>query len=215
MTDTPQGTGSAHTMGTPQEAPRPVIAFDYDGTLVDAYTIKRESYWRAVSEVLDLGPEHRSIVDTSYARTSGAHRFIQFADTAAALGRTVTDTDRKEFSRRYGAHNEAAKGKMLEFPSARAALAELQTRFDLVLASGLPNADLAADATRRGLAAFFIEIEGGDKGRTFDRLRAEGRTIVLFVGDTPHDESVATARGIPFYRVQVDADLARLPEVLT
>ena len=203
---------------TPQEArreaPRPVIAFDYDGTLVDAYTIKRESYWRAVSEVLGLGPEHRPTVDASYARTSGAHRFIQFADTAAALGRTVTDAHRQEFSRRYAAYNEAAKDQMHEFPSARTVLEALRARYDLVLASGLPQADLVTEASRRGLAAFFIEIEGGDKGRTLDRLRVEGRTVVLFVGDTPHDASVAAARGIPFYRVGGDADLARLPEVL-
>ncbi len=197
-----------------REAPRPVIALDYDGTLVDAYTIKRESYWRAVSEVLGLGAERRAIVDESYARTSGAHRFIQFADTAAALGRAVTDADRQEFSRRYAGYNAAAKDRMAEFPSVRPVLEALRQRYDLVLASGLPNADLVAEATRRGLAAYFIEIEGGDKGRTLDRLRAEGRSVVLFVGDTPHDASVAAERGIPFYRVGGDADLARLPEVM-
>ncbi|MDR7485347.1 MAG: HAD hydrolase-like protein [Armatimonadota bacterium] len=186
---------------------RPVIVFDYDGTLVDAYGVKRESYWRAVSEVLGLQAAHRPIVEASYARTSGAHRFEQLADTAAALGRPVSEADREEFSRRYSAYNEAAQDQMPEFPSARAVLEALRARYDLVLTSGLPHADLVADATRRSLAAFFAVIEGGDKGRTLDRLLREGRQVVLFVGDTPHDERVAAARGIPFHRVGGDMDL--------
>lgn len=193
---------------------RPTIVFDYDGTLVDAYEIKRASYWRAVSEVLGLGPEAHPAVDASYVRTSGAHRFVQLADTAEALGREVTDSERDEFSRRYTGYNEAAKDRMLEFPSTREVLGALRVTHDLVLASGLPHADLVADATRRGLAGFFVAIEGGDKGRTLDRLREAGRSVVLFVGDTPHDAAVAASRGIPFYRVGGDADLARLPETL-
>ncbi|MBM3470997.1 MAG: HAD family hydrolase [Armatimonadetes bacterium] len=194
---------------------RPVIVFDFDGTLVDAYEIKRESYWRAVSEVLGLDPGHRATVDASYARTSGAHRFVQLADTAAALGRTVSDADREEFSRRYSGYNEQEKDRMRQFPSARAMLEALREDHDLVLSSGLPHANLVAEAARHGLAEFFVEIEGGDKGRTLDRLRAAGRTVVVFVGDTPHDEEVAASRGVPFYRVGGDAELARLPEVLS
>lgn len=193
---------------------RPVVVFDYDGTLVDSYEIKRESYWRAVAEVLHLGAGDRPVVDASYARTSGAHRFEQFADTMAALGRAVKDAERDDFSSRYSAYNRAAESKMREFPSVRSVLSTLRPRYDLVLASGLPHDDLVADVTRRGLAAFFCVVEGGDKGRTLDRLRAEGRGVRLFVGDTSHDEAVATARGIPFFTVRGDADLARLPEVL-
>jgi len=33
---------------------RPVVAFDYDGTLIDSYEPKRRSYWLAVSETLRL-----------------------------------------------------------------------------------------------------------------------------------------------------------------
>lgn len=193
---------------------RHIIVFDFDGTLVDAYSVKRESYWRAVAEVLGLRPEDRPIVDASYARTGGAHRFMQLADTAASLGRTVTEGQRQEFSRLYSAHNEEAKARMVEFPSARLVLGLLRERYDLVLASGLPHADLVAEATRRGLAPYFVEIEGGDKGRTLDRLQAEGRTVVLFVGDTPYDEEVAGSCGVPFYRVAGDADLARVLEAL-
>jgi phosphoglycolate phosphatase-like HAD superfamily hydrolase len=195
-------------------APRPVVAFDYDGTLVDTYEIKRDSYWRAVSEVLGLGPEARPVVDASYARTSGAHRLVQFADTAAALGRTATDAQRQEFSRRYGAYNQAAWDRMVEFPSTRRVLETLQRRVDLVLISGLPHEDLVADVARRGLAGYFALVEGGDKGKTLDRLRAEGRTVLLVVGDTPHDQATAASRGIPFHRVGGDADLARVPAVV-
>lgn len=193
---------------------RPIIAFDFDGTLVDAYGIKRESYWRAVSEVLSLGATHRAPVDASYARTSGAHRLEQFADTLAALGRTATDEQREEFSRRYSAYNDAAKDEMREFPSARRVLTALRDRYDLVLVSGLPHEMLVADAVRRKLDHYFILVEGGDKGRTLDRLRTEGRQVVLLVGDTPHDASVAAARRLPFTCVGGDADLARLPEAV-
>lgn len=193
---------------------RPVVVFDFDGTLVDAYEIKRESYWRATSEVLGLNPGHRATVDASYARTSGAHRLVQLADTAAALGRTVSDEERDEFSRRYSGYNEAEKDRMKPFPSAQAVLEALRSGYDLVLTSGLPHSSLVAEAARHGLAGFFIEIEGGDKGRTLDRLRDAGRAVVLFVGDTPHDEDVAASRGVRFYKVGGDLDLSKLPEVL-
>ncbi len=191
---------------------REVIVFDYDGTLVDNFAVKQESYWRAVSSVLGLPQGDRPAVDASFARTSGAHRFVQLTETLRDLGREATEEQREEFSRRFSAANEAARERMLEFPSARRTLEALRLRSDLVLTSGLPHADLVGDAGRRGLAAYFVEIEGGDKGRTLDRLREAGRKVVLFVGDTPHDESVAEARGVPFHRVREDSDLAGLLE---
>lgn len=193
---------------------RPVVAFDYDGTLIDSYEPKRRSYWLAVSEALRLDEGTRPIVDGSYARTSGAHRFEQLADTARALGVDVTAEQREEFSRRYSGYNDAAKDLMREFPSARRMLETLRAHFDLALISGLPEALLAADAAERGLANFFAAIDGGDKGRALDRLREEGRDVVLFVGDTPHDESVAADKGVRFFRVQGDADLRRIPASL-
>ncbi len=193
---------------------RPVVVFDYDGTLIDSYEIKRQSYWCAVAEVLHLGPGDRPVVDASYARTSGAHRFEQLADTTAALRRAVTEAERDEFSRRYSAYNKAAEGTMSEFPAVRSMLSTLRPRYDLTLASGLLHGDLVADVTRRGLSGFFWVVEGGDKGRTLDRLRVRGRTIRLFVGDTLHDETVAAARGVPFFMVRGAADLTRVAEVL-
>lgn len=192
---------------------KPVIAFDYDGTLIDSYEPKRQSYWLAVAETLGLDPAKRPIVDASYERTSGAHRFEQLADTARALAMEVTADQREDFSRRYSAHNDAAKDGMREFPSTRAVLETLRRRFDLALISGLPDALLSADAAERGLADFFVRIDGGDKGRAMDRLRQEGREVVLFVGDTSHDEGVAAAKAVRFFRVQGDADLRRVPEL--
>lgn len=194
--------------------PRPIVAFDYDGTLVDAYEVKRESYWRAVAETLGLDAARRPVVDASYARTSGAHRLKQLADTAHALGVTVRPDQEQEFSRRYSAYNDAAKDRMTEYPSVRTVLRALRTRFDLALISGLPNDLLLADARSRGLEKFFERIEGGDKGASLARLRAEGREVVLFVGDTPHDEGVAAKQGVRFVRVQGDADLRRIPLLL-
>ncbi len=72
---------------------------------------------------------------------------------------------------------------------------------------------LIADVRSRGLAAFFDRIEGGDKGRALKGLRAEGREVILFVGDTPHDETVAQAHGVRFYHVSGDDDLQRLPRI--
>jgi phosphoglycolate phosphatase-like HAD superfamily hydrolase len=195
--------------------PRPIVAFDYDGTLIDAYEIKRESYWRAVAETLGLDISDRPVADASYARTSGAHRLQQLADTARALKVEVTTAQQEVFSRRYSAYNDAAKDRMVEFPSARAVLETLRARYDLALISGLPQELLLADAAERGLAGYFTVIEGGDKGRALRRLREEGRIVVLFVGDTPHDEGTAHEHGVPFFKVRGDADLARVPAILS
>lgn len=194
--------------------PRPVVAFDYDGTLIDAYEIKRQSYWLAVSETLHVDQSKRPIVDASYARTSGAHRLQQLADTARALGVTVRPDQEAEFSRRYSSYNDAAKDMMREFPSVRSVLESLRRRFDLALISGLPDDLLTSDARDRGLSEFFIRIEGGDKGRALDRLRAEGRDVVLFVGDTPHDEGVAAEKAVRFFKIGGDADLSKIPAML-
>lgn len=193
---------------------RPVVVFDYDGTLVDTFAAKQAAYARAVAEALGLGAEHRPLLEASYARTSGANRFAQLAETAAEVGLSVTEAQREEFSRRFSLYNAENAHAMPEFPAARRVLESLGARCDLVLTSGMPHDMLIQDATRRSLAAYFVRIEGGDKGQTLDRLRAEGRTVAMMVGDTPHDEAVAVERGVPFYRVGGDADLARLPEVL-
>jgi phosphoglycolate phosphatase-like HAD superfamily hydrolase len=193
---------------------RPVVVFDYDGTLVDTFAAKQAAYTRAVMETLAVDEAFRALVEASYARTSGAHRLTQLAETAAELGVAVTDAQREEFSRRFSAYNAALADGMPEFPSARRVLHALAARYDLVLTSGMPHEALLADAERRGLATYFFRVEGGDKGATLDRLRAEGRRVVLMVGDTPHDASVADSRGVPFYRVSSDADLARLLEAL-
>jgi phosphoglycolate phosphatase-like HAD superfamily hydrolase len=196
------------------EVTRPVIVFDYDGTLVDTFAAKQRAYARAVSEALGVGREDWALLEASYARTSGANRFAQLAETAAELGRTATDAQREEFSRRFSAYNAESADAMPEFPSARRVLESLGARYDLVLTSGMTHDALVRDAERRGLVAYFMRIDGGDKGRALDRLRSENRQVVMLVGDTPHDEAVAVDRGVPFHRISGDADLARLPEVL-
>lgn len=193
---------------------RPVVVFDYDGTLVDTFAAKQAAYARAVAEALGLGAEHRPLLEASYARTSGANRFAQLAETAAELSRTVTDAQRDEFSRRFSIYNAESADAMPEFPAARRVLGSLGVRCDLVLTSGMPHDMLIQDAMRRGLVSYFMRIDGGDKGRALARLQAEGRTVVMMVGDTPHDEAVAVERGVPFCRVSGDADLSRLPEVV-
>lgn len=193
---------------------RPVVVFDYDGTLVDTFAAKQVAYTRAVIETLALDEACRGRVEASYARTSGAHHLTQLAETAAEFGITVTEAQREEFSRRLSAYSAELADAMPEFPSARHVLRALGARYDLVLTSGMPQEALLADARRRGLADYFMRVEGGNKGATLDRLRAEGRRVVLLVSDTSHDATVADSREVPFYRVSSDADLARLPEVL-
>ena len=193
---------------------RPIVAFDYDGTLIDAFEAKRESYWRAAAESLGLGDDARAVVDASYARTSGANRFDQFVDTCRALGRDAAEAHRQEFSRLYSHYNAAFKERMREFPSVRHVLGTLRARYDLALLSGLLHDLLLTDVRERGLKSFFDVVEGGDKAGSLERLRAAERSVVLFVGDTSHDEAVAREAGVAFYHVAGDKDLRRLPEAL-
>lgn len=193
---------------------RPVVVFDYDGTLVDTFAAKQRAYAKAVSDTFHLGEEFRLRLEASYARTSGANRFEQLAHTAVELGRSLSEDERQEFSRRFSAYNAETADAMPVFPSVRRVLAALGERYDLVLTSGVAHEPLVQDATRRGLIEYFMRVDGGDKGRAMARLLAEGRSIILMVGDTPHDEGVAAAHGVRFHRIHADGDLVRLLEVL-
>jgi phosphoglycolate phosphatase-like HAD superfamily hydrolase len=184
--------------------------FDYDGTLIDTVGVKIESYARAVIEEFGADPAKRPVITETQLRLGGAPKYLQLAETLRALGLAASEKQIESWNRRYVSYNEHHTPQCLEFPAVRKMLAELGARYDLYLTSGLPDADLKADAARRDLAKFFVEIRGGDKAGFLRELRERGYRDVVFVGDGKYDEIAAREAGVRFILIGSNEDLKGL-----
>jgi phosphoglycolate phosphatase-like HAD superfamily hydrolase len=188
------------------------IVFDYDGTLIDTMKLKAASYLEAFETVFNSSPKVREKIFTSHQRTSGAHRFIQLSDTLETLGLTATDEQKKNWSDLYSSLNSRALNEVALFPSVKQTLTSLRERgFQLFAVSGIPEEEFLDELSSKKLTSFFVEAKGGDKPRFLDSLKERGFRIVLFVGDTAYDKKAAADAEVPFYWVENDSDIRKIP----
>jgi phosphoglycolate phosphatase-like HAD superfamily hydrolase len=125
---------------------------------------------------------------------------------------------REIFTTTYSALNDAAAARYWRaYPAALEAIPRLAARFDLYVASGLPQEILEADLVRHGFApgqfraVWGSDSRGGaDKGEHLKRIAARGYRDVLFVGDATRDLEYAKEAGVKFFRVAGAGDFVRL-----
>lgn len=185
------------------------LIFDYDGTLVDTIPTKIESYARATIEVFGVDPARRPIIKETQFRFGGAPKRLQLAETLCALSLEASEDQVEAWCRRYEGYNQERTPACREFPIVRSMLSELGGPYDLYLVSGLPDPDLKADAARRDLTKYFLEVQGGDKAAYCRQFLSRGYRQVTFIGDGRYDEEVAAAAGFGFIPVETNDDLAR------
>jgi len=194
---------------------RNAIVFDFDGTLIDTMDVKKKIYADAFIEEFGVDPDKRQIITETQERLSGAPRFRQLAETLKEFALTATKEQVNSWNQRYQRYNDELTPLCNEFPLVREMLEALSHSFDLYLASGLPTADLKADAARRDLAKYFLDIRGGDKAQFCRELLQQGRKRMLFVGDGSYDRMAAQEADVPFVLVKGNEDLKRLMTKLT
>jgi phosphoglycolate phosphatase len=185
-----------------------VVAFDFDGTLVDSNTIKEECMRKVVAR-FDRGADA-----LRGALALGGDRYRVFAEVArrlepngaaaavAARGRALAATYTDCCARAIMAAPERRGG--------RDVLAELRRRgLRVWIASATPARDLPPILRSRGLMPFLHGALGGpatkvDNLRRIMQVERVAPGELLFVGDSPEDHAAAEALGTWFVAVTAE-----------
>ncbi len=177
----------------------------------------------------------------AYLKYPGAPRFQQFTAFVNSLindnPTPVDDPVELHLSRELQSHYEdvrntyntiysslndaAAKKYWRPFPSVKDALSSLAKRYDLYIASGLPQHLLEQDFIYHSFdRSLFLDIlgsdkkGGSDKGEILKKIKNKGYKEILFVGDSTKDLEYAIITEVKFFRIKDDADYHRLLDIL-
>jgi len=208
-----------------------VIAFDFDGTLVESNAIKRNAFFETVRDHPAAATVMAHVLDENPEATR--HQIF------AALGRKMCPHDARaadslagDLTQRYTALTYALVASCPEVPGAGAALDDLARRgYELAVNSSTPTEALVDILDRRGWSCRFRSIRGGPatKNENLQHIAAElgfACENILMVGDREIDRRAARRAGcafVPLVRPDSDftepvqhkvVDLAKLPVLL-
>ena len=185
-----------------------LIAFDFDGTLVDSNAVKEDCVFSTIAHI----PGAQNVLDA--ARAVGGNRYHLFEEFARQID---PHADPKEIKRRGKALADAytrccARGIVSapERRGARAALAALKARrIRIFVNTGTPYADLPELLRRRGLLRFIDGYFGSPTPKA-----ANLRKAMQICGVTSHETMVVgdaiddleAARNVGAWFVAVTAD---------
>jgi phosphoglycolate phosphatase len=173
-----------------------LIAFDWDGTIMDSTGLIADCIQRAAS---DCGLTPPSTVAAKHIIGLG----IQ--DSVRHLFPTLTDAEHDAFAMSYRGHYLPRDGEVLLYSGIETLLAEVthSERF-LAVATGKPRRGLERAFANCGLKSFFHYSRCADEGQpkphpemleTLMRYTGVGPTETLMIGDTTHDLDMAAAAG--------------------
>jgi phosphoglycolate phosphatase-like HAD superfamily hydrolase len=180
------------------------VVFDFDGTLVDSNSIKRQGFFAVVADhaggaalmqrALDEVVGDRRAIFDAYVVLQGAAHPPQRHDAGAL----VDD---------YSARVDAAVAAAAEMPGATALLNGLRRHGKhLYLSSATPLASLQRIVERRGWSHLFDAIFGFPDSKQSSLLQIRAATAapsstLAVVGDGADDRDSATALGCSFFAV--------------
>lgn len=179
-----------------------VVAFDFDGTLVQSNKIKADGLV-AVASALPGGADAMAVLQREAGRANRYQLFDRLVENLE-----LPDDDRLSVSRelalRYGGICHAEISNATEVPGAEAALRSLSARgLELYICSATPTEPLIEIIEARGWSGFFEGIYGSPATKvdhTTEILSRGGWNPeeMLFVGDSDDDAIAAENTGCHF-----------------
>lgn len=197
--------------------PFDAAVFDFDGTLVDSATVKRDAFFAIFPDT----EQHRAIVarvltdDPDGSRNRVIPRMIELM----LAGPLATGPSPDALIERYGELSEAAVRRAAELPGASVILAALAPSMQLHVCSNTPRETVRAHVAARGWSGHFCTVEGHPTvkvAKVASVLRNGGfaATRVAVIGDGVSDEEAARANGCRFIAIRQPADLAEAGRIL-
>lgn len=174
-----------------------LIVFDFDGTLVDSNTVKRDCFFRIVAD----RPGGSAAVETALT-VPGRDRYAITAHVADLLG--MGEAGAKALADAYTETADAAVSDAPAMPGATELLADLNASGRTVhLSSATPLTSLTAIIGSRGWRHHFAGLHGrpATKPETLATLMAQtgiGPDRTLVIGDGPDDRDSAAIVGAGF-----------------
>jgi phosphoglycolate phosphatase-like HAD superfamily hydrolase len=198
------------------------IVFDFDGTLADSNTVKRDVFIDVAAEMQVPSELMKLALDTIKG-----DRSVLFSYLAKQLNRPENWI--QSTVERYTALSFQRISAAPEIPNAELVLKTLKSRgLSLYVCSNTPENPLKDILQARKMERYFKKIVGGPGTKT-DNLKILLRNenlnprLTLFVGDNEIDRNAAESAGCPYagltnpfsdYKKPLDWELARLDELL-
>lgn len=188
------------------------VVFDFDGTLVQSNSIKRQGFYEVTKALGDVA----EVVDTVLVDKVGDRQAI-FAELVRRLQTTgrlpavrVEQTLAHDLVDRYTSYCEESIASCAEVVGATACLEALTAlQVALFVSSATPTAPLRQVLRRRGIDRFFRQILGRPAGKVENLRLAMAEVMAapeatVMVGDNEVDRTAAVAVGCHFVGIEND-----------
>ena len=138
--------------------PFDAAVFDFDGTLVDSATVKRDAFFAIFPDT----EQHRAIVARVLTDDpdGSRHRVIPRMIELMRAGPLAIGPSPNALIERYGEVSEAAVRRAAELPGASVILAALAPSMQLHVCSNTPRETVRAHVAARGWSGHFCTVEG-------------------------------------------------------
>lgn len=170
-------------------------AFDFDGTLVETATLKREAFFEIFSD------NCADAIASVLARYPDGSRY-DVIPRMVAQARDDT-LDARALVTAYGVRVAAQVRQASALPGAQDALAWAAERGTVCLFSMTPHNELVAAITARGWDRYFTDIKGfpAQKSVTLERwIERFAPSVTTVIGDSESDEHAARQANVRFLR---------------
>ena len=191
--------------------PKRAIIFDWDGTLFDSMTYKRQNF----VQIFKQFTSEKSAILHLHSRYSGIPRIDLFKTVyKELLNQELSEKLFQDLSREYTNLNTQYCGSANLFPEVLAILTDLAREYDLVVSSSSEQLELDAAIGAKNISHLFKIILGSSprfsKGPAHvadicTRLDVS-KSEILFVGDDHHDEVLAIRSEIDALRIIRDKE---------